>query len=145
MEHGGLEVLHGEELGLHMIRLLHILEDIDELISALLSYLTVEVAPPLLSFVQIPVRVLKVREEIVDDLAQLKVLLTVFFHAFFDEDLFFGLSKVGIKIEHKRVFVSRYLFNHAVKNQPHELLSDVLLVRDLLIALLSLLLSLHFV
>lgn len=57
MEHGGLKVLHGEELGLHMVRLLHVLEDLDELISALLSYLSVEVAPPLLSFIQIPVRI----------------------------------------------------------------------------------------
>ena len=69
----------------------------------------------------------------------------MFFHAFFDEDLFLGFSKIGIKVEHERVFVARYLFNHAVENQPHELLSYVLLVRDLLIPLLSLLLSLHFV
>ena len=57
VEHGGLKVLHGEELGLHVVRLLHVLEDLDELISALLSYLSVEVAPPLLSFIQIPVRI----------------------------------------------------------------------------------------
>ena len=76
-----------------MIRLLHVLEDLYELISALLFYFTVKVAPPLLSFAQVPVHV---RKEIVDNLAQLKVLLTMFFHAFLDQNLFLGFSKIGI-------------------------------------------------